>query len=457
MKLFDTYRREIVDFKPISQNEVGLYACGPTVYDYAHIGNLRTYLFVDVLRRSLELNDYQVKHVMNITDVGHLVSDGDDGEDKMEKGSRKHNKSAWDIALYFEEKFFEDMALLNIQKPTVVCRATDHLQEQIDFISDIEGKGFTYATSDGVYFDTGKLDNYGYLARLDPDGLRAGARVEFSEKRNITDFALWKYSGEQQRQMEWDSPWGKGFPGWHIECSAMSEKYLGKIFDIHVGGEDHIPVHHSNEIAQSQARHGTRLANYWMHGYFLQIDKEKVAKSGKSLKLADLLEKKIDPLAYRYLVLTSHYRSRLNFTWDAIESASNALNRIRKMISGWPGDGDVIEKYRQLFLEKINSDLNTPQALAVTWELLQSDQDDADKKATLLYFDQVFGLELATYQLVVDIIPDEITQLAEERQKARQDKEWNLSDELRDKIEQSGYAIEDLKEGYRLSSKKRSD
>ncbi len=271
--LFDTYTRTIRKFEPLHGNEVGLYTCGPTVYDYAHIGNLRTYIFEDLLRRTLEFNGYTVKHVMNITDVGHLVSDADTGEDKMEKGSRRMGKSAWEIAEFYTQAFIDDLKRLNIKEPDIWCKATEHIPEQIDLIRCIEAKGYTYKTSDGIYFDTSKLPDYGHLGRLDIDGLQAGTRIDMGEKLHPTDFALWKFSPpDQQRQMEWDSPWGKGFPGWHIECSAMSEKYLGPYFDIHCGGEDHITVHHTNEIAQTQACYGTRLANFWMHGYFLQLD-----------------------------------------------------------------------------------------------------------------------------------------------------------------------------------------
>jgi len=452
LQLFDTYRRQVVEFDSIHAKQVGLYACGPTVYDYAHIGNLRTYISVDILRRTLELNGYGIEHVMNITDVGHLVSDGDEGEDKMEKGSRKRSQSAWDIALYFEQKFFADMQALNIHKPTRVCRATDHIKEQIEFIQDIEQKEFTYRTDDGIYFDTSKLDDYGYLARLDIDGLRAGSRVDFSHKRNTTDFALWKFSGEQHRQMEWESPWGKGFPGWHIECSAMSEKYLGKIFDIHFGGEDHIPVHHSNEIAQSQARHGTRLANYWMHGYFLQIDKQKVAKSGKSLRLKSLTDKNIDPLAFRYLALTSHYRSRLNFTWESLEAASSALVRLRRNISQWSDGGSPVGRYQEAFIAKLNLDLNTPQALSVLWDLVQSEETAVDKKATLLFFDQALGLALDR-PLLSKQIPPAVINLADQREQSRLTKDWVAADRFRVQIEQMGFHIEDTSTGYRLVEK----
>ena len=272
IRLYDTYTRSLREFSPLNPPEVGLYTCGPTVYDFAHIGNLRTYLFEDILRRTLEFNGLQVKHVMNITDVGHLVSDADTGEDKMEKGSRRMGKTAWELAEIYTQEFKKDLSRLNILEPLIWCRATDHIAEQIDFIRCIEDKGFTYRTADGIYFDTSRLPDYGTLGRLDIEGLQAGARIEMGEKRSPTDFALWKFSPtDQQRQMEWDSPWGVGFPGWHIECSAMSAKYLGSFFDIHCGGEDHISVHHTNEIAQTEACYGTRLANFWLHGYFLQI------------------------------------------------------------------------------------------------------------------------------------------------------------------------------------------
>ena len=301
--LYDSYSRSLREFAPLRDNNVRIYACGPTVYDYAHIGNLRTYIFEDILRRTLESYGYSVTHVVNITDVGHLTSDADTGEDKIEKGSRRTGKSAWEIAELYTAAFKNDLNVLNILEPTIWCKATDHIKEQITDISKIEEEGYTYNTSDGVYFDTSKLENYGYLARLDVDGLNAGQRIDLGEKRNATDFALWKFSPEtEKRQMEWESPWGIGFPGWHIECSAMAVKYLGEKFDIHCGGKDHIPVHHSNEIAQSEVCYGTTLANFWLHGYFLETDKEKMSKSsGEFLRLQTLVDKDYDPLAYRYL------------------------------------------------------------------------------------------------------------------------------------------------------------
>ena len=453
LKLFDTYRREVHEFKAIKEGNVGLYACGPTVYDYAHIGNLRTYIFVDTLRRTLELNGYSVNHVMNITDVGHLVSDGDTGEDKMEKGARKQNKSAWEIAVHFETVFFKDFERLNIKTPKIVCRATEHIKEQIEFISEIDQKGYTYKTSDGIYFDTSKLERYGYLARLDIEGLHAGTRVQMGDKKQPTDFALWKFSAtETKRQMEWDSPWGIGFPGWHIECSAMADKYLGKHFDIHIGGEDHIPVHHSNEIAQCEARHGTHMANFWMHGYFLQIDNEKVAKSGKSLLLSSLVDEGFDPLAYRYLVLTSHYRKQLNFTWDSLKSASLALTKLRRLIHSWPTGGKADDEFTYQFMEKLNNDLNMPQAMAITWSVVSSNIPDASKRATILFFDLIFGLELERPIVEVDI-PIDVEQLAEQRLIARQNKDWLESDIIRDQISDLGYIVRDTRDGFELDVK----
>jgi cysteinyl-tRNA synthetase len=332
LSLYDNYTRSLRRFEPLHPGgEVGLYTCGPTVYDYQHIGNYRTFLFEDVLKRVLAWNGYSVRHVMNITDVGHLTSDADTGEDKMEKGARRTGKTAWEIAELYTDAFVADLRLLAIDAPTVLCKATDHIAEQIAFIADIERNGYAYRTPDGVYFDTSRQADYGHLARLDVKGLEAGKRVDVGDKRNPTDFALWKFSApDDHRQMEWDSPWGRGFPGWHIECSAMAQRYLGDLFDIHCGGEDHIPVHHTNEIAQTEARCGTRLANYWLHGYFLLLNDAKMAKSaGEFLRVQSLVDRGYDPLAYRYLCLTAHYRSQLNFTWDALDAAATGLDRMR--------------------------------------------------------------------------------------------------------------------------------
>ncbi|MCZ7553863.1 MAG: cysteine--tRNA ligase [Anaerolineae bacterium UTCFX2] len=455
LRLFDTYTRSVRAFKPLEDNQVRLYACGLTVYDYAHIGNLRTYIFEDLLRRTLEFNGYTVNHVMNITDVGHLVSDADTGEDKMEKSAQKMGKTAWEIAEYYTQAFIQDFARLNIKMPTVLCRATDHIQEQIDFIRCIEKNGYTYATSDGIYFDTSRLSDYGYLARLDVEGLQAGSRIELGEKKHPTDFALWKFSPkDQQRQMEWDSPWGKGFPGWHIECSAMSVKYLGSFFDIHCGGEDHIPVHHTNEIAQTEACYATHLANFWMHGYFLQLDEAKMAKSaGGFIRLQTLIDKGYDPLAYRFFTMNALYRAKLNFTWEGLDAAAKSFDRLRLMAYRWGAPGSVDEGFVDQFREQINDDLNFPRALAVTWELTRSALPDSTKKATLLVFDQVLGLGLADWQPPEQVIPDEILALAESRTKMRQEKRWAEADALRDQIIAAGYEIEDTPQGPRIKSR----
>jgi len=455
LTLYDNYARELRAFAPLHpQGEVGLYTCGPTVYDYQHIGNFRTFLFEDVLKRVLEWNGFSVRHVMNITDVGHLTSDADTGEDKMEKGARRTGKTAWEIAQLYTDAFLVDMALLNIEPPAVLCRATDHIGEQIDFIADIEKNGFAYRTTDGIYFDTAKQKDYGYLARLDVKGLEAGKRVEVGEKRHATDFALWKFSPPgERRQMEWDSPWGRGFPGWHIECSAMAQKYLGDYFDIHCGGEDHIPVHHTNEIAQTEARVGTRLANFWLHGYFLLLNDAKMAKSaGEFLRLASLVDRGYDPLAYRYLCLTAHYRGQMNFTWDALDAAATALDRMRNGIHALreagtaPADAALVER----FTDEVNDDLNLARALAIAWEALRGNLPPAVKRATLLEFDRVLGLGLAAWVPRADPVPDDVQAIADARLAARREKNWAEADRLRGELHAAGWEMEDRAEGYTL-------
>jgi len=457
IRLYDTYTRSLREFTPLNPPEVGLYTCGPTVYDFAHIGNLRTYLFEDILRRTLEFNGLQVKHVMNITDVGHLVSDADTGEDKMEKGSRRTGKTAWELAEIYTQEFKKDLDRLNILEPVIWCRATDHIAEQIDLIRCIEEKGFTYRTTDGIYFDTSRLPDYGRLGRLDIEGLQAGARIEMGEKRSPTDFALWKFSPtDQQRQMEWDSPWGVGFPGWHIECSAMSAKYLGSFFDIHCGGEDHISVHHTNEIAQTEACYGTRLANFWLHGYFLQIGEEqKMSKSGGGfLRVQTLLDKGYDPLAYRLFSLNAHYRAKLNFTWEGLDGAAKALERLRAAAFAWGAPGEINAEFNERFAEPVNDDLNMPRAMAVVWELVKSDLPAPVKKATLLEFDRVLGLRLAEWQPEEAAVPAEILALVEQRQQARQEKRWQDADALRAQIDAAGYLLEDTPQGPRVRAGK---
>jgi cysteinyl-tRNA synthetase len=450
LMLYDTYERRPRPFDPLEPGRAGLYACGPTVYDYAHIGNLRTYLFGDLLRRVLRLNGYEVKHVLNITDVGHLTSDADAGEDKMEKGSRRTGRSAWDIAAFYTEAFQRDLERLRNLPPTVWARATDHIPEQIAFILEIERAGFAYRTVDGIYFDTARLERYGHLARLDIAGLRAGHRVDVGGKRAPTDFALWKFSGDgEQRQMEWDSPWGRSFPGWHIECSAMSTRYLGALFDIHIGGEDHVPVHHSNEIAQHEACHGHPPARYWLHGSFLRLaDSEKMSKSdGSFIRLDTLVERGFDPLAYRYLVLGAHYRSKLVFSWTALASAQTALGRLRLAYHGLPAGGVADPAYRERMLAELNDDLNTPRALALAWEVLKSDLPGEVQKATLGWLDEVLGLGLDAWRPAAHALPDAVRALVEARQQARLDQRWADADALRAEIEAAGFSVKDTADG----------
>ncbi|MEM5793098.1 MAG: cysteine--tRNA ligase [Candidatus Aenigmatarchaeota archaeon] len=460
IKLFNTLGKKKEVFKPIKKGFVGLYACGPTVYDYAHIGHFRAYIFVDTLVRMLRYNGLKVKHVMNITDVGHLTSDADTGEDKMEKGAKREGKTVWEIAEFYTKDFFDAMDKLNVKRPDIVCKATDHIQEMIELVKKIEKNGYTYRTSDGIYFDTSKLKDYGKLAGLDIEGLKEGARVEKNpEKRNPTDFALWKFAKEgEKRQMEWDSPWGPhSFPGWHIECTAMSMKYLGEIFDIHTGGVDHIPVHHTNEIAQAQAAIGKDSVRYWLHNEFVNIEGEKMSKSkGNIITMRDIEERGYEPLAVRYLFLTAHYRSKFNFTWDALESAQNTLRKLRDyMLNLKEGDGKkrdkkVIESYRKKFIELINDDLNTPIALSLMWKLIREETriNDRDKYELILDFDKIFGLRLD--EIKVEEIPEEVKKLIQEREELRKKKDYKKSDEIRKKIIEMGFDVQDTKEGTKV-------
>lgn len=455
IKFYNTLTLKKEEFKPIKEKKAGFYACGPTVYDFAHIGNLRAYIFEDILRRTLEYNGYEVKHIMNITDVGHLVSDEDEGEDKIERAAKEQKKTAWEIAEFYAEKFKKDIDELNLLKPLVMPKATDHIKEQIDIIKKLEEEGYTYKTNDGIYFDTLKFKDYGKLGKTDVSGIKEGARIEKGEKKSPTDFSLWKFSPKgEKRQMEWESPWGSGFPGWHIECSAMSTKYLGQPFDIHAGGIDHIAVHHQNEIAQSEAAYGKPLANYWLHSEFLIVEKKKMAKSeGTFITLSDVKEKGYAPLAYRFFVLGAHYRTPLNFSWKTMDSAKKGLDHIYNQIRTLGREnGNINGEFKQKFLEKINDDLNTPQALAVAQELLKSDLPPEDKLATILDFDRVLGLKLKESLKPVSA-PKEVIRLAEERQKARKSGNWAEADKLRDKIKHVGYEIEDSDEGYILRKK----
>jgi cysteinyl-tRNA synthetase len=453
LRLYDNYTRSLRPFAPLAEGPVGLYTCGPTVYDFQHIGNFRTFMFEDVLKRVLEFNGYTVRHVMNITDVGHLVADADTGEDKMDVGARRAGKTAWEIAEIYTQAFLADMKALNIEDPSILCRATDHIAEQVEFIADLERKGFTYQTADGIYFDTSRQPDYGFLARLDREGLEAGKRVDIGAKKSITDFALWKFSAPgEKRQMEWPSPWGTGFPGWHIECSAMSQKYLGDYFDIHCGGEDHIPIHHTNEIAQTEARVGTRLANFWLHGYFLLENDAKMAKSaGEFLRVKALTDRGYHPLAFRYLCLTAHYRTQLNFTFDALDSAATGLARLRNGFHALPlDDSPADEASVARFTDHVNDDLNVPRALAVAWDVRRGDLAPGNRRATLLAFDQVLGLGLATWQPPQLIVPDAVRALADARLAARNAKNWVESDRLRGEIKAAGWDVEDRAGAYTL-------
>lgn len=456
--LFNTLTRKKEDFISIEPGKVKMYCCGPTVYNYAHIGNLRSYFFEDILKRVLLYNGYEVIHIMNITDVGHLVSDADEGEDKMEKGAKREGKTVWEIAEFFTAAFQKDIELLNILPPSTYCKATDYIKEQIEMIKCLEEKGYTYITSDGVYYDTSKFPDYGKLARLDIKGLQEGLRVEFSEeKRNKTDFALWKFSPkDKQRQMEWDSPWGKGFPGWHIECSAMSRKFLGDTFDIHCGGVDHIPIHHTNEIAQSEACTGKKFVNYWIHGEFLIEEQGKMSKSaGEFLRLQTLIDKGYLPLDYRYFLLMTHYRKKIKFSFDNLDAARNGYNNLKYKLAELlsekkQGDlrKDVIENYRNLFLDAINDDLNTPEALALLWDIIKANTLYPSEKIYLANdFDRIFGLDLNKVQPLkrLDIIPDNIIKLAEQRKLARENKDFKQADELRAQIQAAGFEVIDLK------------
>lgn len=457
MKLFNTLTRTIELFEPLHYPDVGLYTCGPTVYHYAHIGNLRTYIFEDLLRRTLQYNGYNVKHVMNITDVGHLTDDADAGEDKVESSAKKEHKTVWELAEFYTRAFQTDMAALNIHPPHIWCKATDHIPEQIAMIQQLETNGFTYTTGDGVYYDTSKFPTYGALAKLDTAGLQEGARVDMGEKRNTTDFALWKFSPtDSKRQMEWESPWGKGFPGWHIECSAMSVKYLGEHFDIHCGGIDHIPVHHSNEIAQNEGALGHKTVSYWMHGEFLLTNDDRMGKSkGNFLTLQTLQDKGYDPLAYRYFVLGAHYRSKLNFTFEALDGAVAALDKLRNVLRMCEGNATELDtEALERFMNVMNDDIDTPQALAVLWDVMKSDMEVGKKLATIFEMDLVLGLQLqawheAAVQARTDI-PVDVTELVEAREIARDAKEWAEADRLRKTIMDRGYIVEDTADGARI-------
>jgi cysteinyl-tRNA synthetase len=460
--LYNTLSRKKEIFQPINKNQVGLYTCGPTVYNFAHIGNLRTYLFEDFLKRVLEYNKYKVKHIMNITDVGHLTGDMDMGEDKMEKGAQREGKSAWQIAELYTEAFKEDIRLLNILEPSGYHKVTDNIPEQIALISKLEKKGYTYKTSDGIYFDTAKIKNYNKLSHLPLETLKEGARVEKNpEKKNPTDFALWKFSPiGAKRQMEWSSPWGVGFPGWHIECSAISLKYLGKNLDIHCGGADHINIHHTNEIAQSEAATGKTFFNYWLHGAFLNIvGGKKMAKSEDgflTLKKA-LIDKGLNPLAYRFADCQVHYRKPMEYSEDNLRQAEQGLDKLWEQVATLGSvKGKIDLDLQEKFVKAVNDDLNIPKALAVLASIFKAKISSADKLATVLDFDKIFGFDLKNSvnyikgEVSSSALPVKIQELAAARLKARLNKDWKESDKLRDDIKAAGYSIEDTAAGQKI-------
>ncbi len=462
LNLYNTLTRKKEEFMPLQERVVGMYNCGPTVYNYAHIGNLRAYVFADILRRTLEYHGYEVNQVINITDVGHLVSDGDEGEDKMEKGARQQGKSAHEIAEFYTKAFFADLEKLNIQKASAYPKATEHIAEQIALIKTLEEKGYTYGTSDGVYFDTSKFPRYGELAGLNLEGQKEGARVLVNpEKRNPTDFALWKFSGTEKRQQEWPSPWGIGFPGWHIECSAMSMKYLGETFDIHTGGIDHVPVHHTNEIAQSECATDKKFAHYWLHSGFVNIEGGRMAKSeGNFVRLATLEERGISPLAYRYWLLTAHYRKTINFTWETLEGAQTALERLKQKI--YKIKHAARERNEKALVvdfsvgDIIDDDLDTPTLLSILYEIIHSpDYHPEDKITAVEAADRILGLRLLDYTPKETEVSDSDTpiivqNLLLEREIARKNKNWQKSDELRDEIAGLGYKIMDTDMGVKV-------
>ncbi|MCR5731848.1 MAG: cysteine--tRNA ligase [Sphaerochaetaceae bacterium] len=461
VKLFNTMSRRLEDFKEINPGEVRMYCCGPTVYNYAHIGNLRTFIFEDILHRTLEHAGYNVLHVMNITDVGHLTGDGDDGEDKMSKRAKETGRSVWDIAKFYTDAFFTDEKNLNIVRPNIVCKATDHVQDMIKLIQQLEANGHTYISGGNVYFSIDTIDDYGKLAKLNLHELKEGARIEVDEnKRNPKDFVLWftksKFDGQA---MTWDSPWGVGYPGWHIECSAMSSKYLGDHFDIHCGGIDAIPVHHTNEIAQSEAACGHKpWVNYWCHGEFLLNDKGKMSKSsGEFLTLPVLIEKGYNPLDYRYFCLTGHYRSQLKFSYEALDQARTAREGLFSKVAEFKAAGEASESvgekaksYRDKFFNAMENDLKAPQALAAMWGIVRDNQVPSTEKLTVLYeMDEILGLELDKIEpKKIEIVgTPEALELAKKRAEAKKAKDFALADQLRDEILSLGFVVKDTPQG----------
>ncbi len=460
MKLYNTMSRQIEEFVPIVPGKVSMYCCGPTVYNYAHIGNLRTYIFEDVLKRTLERAGYEVKHVMNITDVGHLTGDGDDGEDKMEKSAREKGQSVWDIAEFYTKAFFRDEEALNIIRPDVVCKATDHIQDMIALIKRLEEGGHTYTSGGNVYFSIDSIPDYGKLARLSLDDLKSGARIEVdSNKKNPKDFVLWftnsKFSGQA---MIWDSPWGRGYPGWHIECSAMSMKYLGEHFDIHCGGIDAIPVHHTNEIAQSEAATGKTWVNYWCHGEFLLMGNAKMSKSsGGFVTLPSLESEGYEALDYRYFCLTGHYRSQLKFSYEALDAARTARKGLMERLASLRAEAeqqeevsDSAKSYMKAFDEAMENDLGAPQAVSILWKMVKDNSLSAyDRLSAAEYMDGILGLRLDRKEEKKEerIGSDEDWALVEERKEAKKNKDYKRADEIREELRKRGFSVKDTPSG----------
>lgn len=464
LKFFNTDGRQIQPFIPLKKREVGMYCCGPTVYNYAHIGNLRTYLFEDILRRILERNNYKVNHIMNITDVGHLTDDGDEGEDKMVKSSREKGMSVWEIALFFTDAFFIDTDRLNIKRPVISCPATEHIEIMIDLVKKLEEGGFAYQSGGNVYFDISKFSEYGKIALLDRQELKAGSRIEVDKnKRNPQDFVLWFTDSKFGNQtMSWDSPWGRGYPGWHLECSAMSMKYLGEQFDIHCGGIDHIPVHHTNEIAQSEAATGKKWVNYWIHGEFLVLNKGKMSKSsGTFLTLQTLIDEGYEPLDYRYFLLGGHYRSQLQFGYESLDSAKTARGNLSKRVKTIKKDcgnepaKEILHVGLLDILKKFDTDcaddMNMPRALSRVYALLKEEAPQNEKLAALYSMDEVLGLSLKEIQNDEDKVQQELEPelqtLIKEREEARAGKNFSESDRLRDLLLEKGITVKDSAQG----------
>lgn len=447
-----THKKE--EFIPIDDKEVRIYSCGPTVYKDATIGNMRTNIFQDNLRRTLEYNGYKVKQAMNITDVGHLVSDGDEGEDKMIKSAKQEGKTPLEIANYYTKLFFRDLERLNIELPEIICKATDNIQDMINAVEKLVEKGYAYETSTAIYFDVSKLDKYPVLSNLDVEKQKAGARVEIdTEKRNPHDFAVW-IKAPENHLMKWDSPWGPSYPGWHIECSVMSQKFLGEVFDIHTGGIDLIPTHHENEIAQSKGMCGKVPAHYWMHGEFLLINGGKMSKSlGNVYLLQDIVDRGYEPIVYKLFCYSIQYRKKLNFTWEGMDSAKISLDRLRdayqKQLIGTDEIADSeIEKYRNNFKEAINDDLNMPVAMSIVWEVAKLPKKSKKLADLLKEFDKVLGINIDYVQK--EKVPEDIKELLEKRQEARANKNWEESDKLRDLIKEKGYIVKDSKDGQTI-------